>query len=368
MKQRIDSLDYLRGLFAAAVMVYHFYVWSGAAADPFAHALAYKLGVYAVGAFYVISGISFAHVYSRMRLDAPSLVSFYTKRFYRLAPLYWAAMVAGVVLVAAQGLASGGALGLPGVGQVLLNASLTFGIVQPEAYMVTGGWSIGNEMAFYLLFPFILLGMRGGGAGMAVVAALTLVAGGVFAFVLLTPAETLAAQWITYIHPLNQVHLFVAGVAVAWLPAHWRLSSRVGWAAFAALCVAFALLPLSGDTISIVAGWQRVAYSVVCVALCAVAYVSPLHLPRQVHAPLAFLGQSSYSVYLLHPLVYQYTDVALNVANLSVPAALLALPATLVVSSLAYRWVEAPMVDAGKRRADAWSGALRTRGAPAIAA
>ncbi|HEX6373057.1 MAG TPA: acyltransferase [Longimicrobium sp.] len=367
MKARIDSLDYLRGLFAASVMVYHFYVWSGAAADPFTHALVYKLGVYAVGAFYVISGISFAHVYRQMRLDGPSLISFYTKRFYRLAPLYWAAMAAGVVLVAAQGLATGNGLGLPGLGEVLLNASLTFGIVMPEAYMVTGGWSIGNEMAFYLLFPLILLGMRGGRAGMAIVAALTVATCGVFAFWLMTPNQPLAAQWTTYIHPLNQVHLFVAGVAVASLPAEWRLSSRAGWGAFAALAVAFALLPLHGDTISIVTGWQRVAYSVVCIGLCAAAYVSPLHLPGRVHAPLAFLGQSSYSVYLLHPLVYQYTDTALSVAGIGLPRALLALPATLVVSSLAYRWIEAPMVDAGKRRADAWSGALRTRSAAAVA-
>jgi peptidoglycan/LPS O-acetylase OafA/YrhL len=160
----------------------------------------------------------------------------------------------------------------------------------------------------------------------------------------------------------------VAGVAVASIPARWRMSPRAGAAAFAAFALAFALLPLGGDTIRIVTGWQRVAYSAVCIGLCAVAYLSPLHLPRWLHAPLGFLGQSSYSVYLLHPIVFSATAAALAVVGLALPPVLLALPATLVVSSLAYRWLEEPMVQVGKRRADAWANAVRARRTPALAA
>lgn len=53
---RIDSLDYLRGIMALLIMLYHYYSWiySGFDSSEFMG----RIGVYGVSIFYILSGLT----------------------------------------------------------------------------------------------------------------------------------------------------------------------------------------------------------------------------------------------------------------------------------------------------------------------
>jgi len=58
---RLNSLDYLRGIAAFGIMIYHYSSWTFGRfhADNFMG----RVGVYGVAIFYVLSGLTLFHVY-----------------------------------------------------------------------------------------------------------------------------------------------------------------------------------------------------------------------------------------------------------------------------------------------------------------
>lgn len=340
-RPRIEAVDYLRGLFACAILVYH-YTAAGFTPPPGIASLLAKLGLYGVAAFYVISGVSFGYVYRALPLTHDGLRSFYLKRGFRLLPLFWLAVAGTSVLTRT----------LPDAGTLALNLTLAFGVLAPAAYLPTGGWSIGNEVAFYLSFPFILLAMRRAGAlGYVGVLAGSLALAGGFAFIALSPALPLATQWATYIHPANQWALFVAGIGVSLAIGRVTLSSRVSYAMLAGSVLVFVLLPGGTDATRMVTGWLRIAYVAACVAICAAGALGTFPLPKVLDRTFAFLGRTSYAIYLLHPIVLPVIVVLVPGTSRVVEIAV-ATGATLFASHLVYQWVEAPMIRVGKRMAD----------------
>ena len=85
--KRIESLDYLRGLMALSVMIYHYISW-GAGPIGSEHLLG-KLGIYAVSMFYILSGLSLGLVYYGRITSASDIGSFMIKRVFRIFPLFW---------------------------------------------------------------------------------------------------------------------------------------------------------------------------------------------------------------------------------------------------------------------------------------
>jgi peptidoglycan/LPS O-acetylase OafA/YrhL len=353
---RIHAIDYLRGLFALSILVYHYADWSGVHT-----ATLEKLGIYGVCAFYVISGISFGYIYRDLRLRLPDVVAFGIKRFFRLAPLFWLATLAALMLRPAR------------LVVVLANLTLAFGIISPGAYIPTGGWSIGNEVAFYCLFPFAVLCLRRSRKLFALVVLGSVIVAVAYTAAKMPPgASTLAQHWISYIQPWNQAYLFLAGVGVAWGIGRVTLSATWSFLLLAGLLLTFVVLPIGTDQITIVTGWPRLAYVAVCVGICAVGALGTLSLPALLDRILAWLGGVSYAVYLLHPLVFDGIARALPGTSPRV-VALLATPLALVAADFVYRTIEAPMIRVGKRVADrakarpSWSngeGALTPSPAP----
>ncbi len=86
-KVRVESLDYLRGLMAISVMLYHYGYYSGILLDS--SSLLGKLGIYAVSIFYILSGLSLAIVYKNKITSTSDICNFWIKRICRIAPLFW---------------------------------------------------------------------------------------------------------------------------------------------------------------------------------------------------------------------------------------------------------------------------------------
>jgi exopolysaccharide production protein ExoZ len=139
MQGRNEPLDWLRGLLAAAIMLYHLV----------ASSLLGRLGVYGVSMFFVLSGLSIALVYHRFIIDGATAGRFFVRRVFRIWPLLWLAVIAVAVARALQGREVNWS-------QIALNLTTLFGFISPSDYINTGAWSIGNEMVYYALTPAIV--------------------------------------------------------------------------------------------------------------------------------------------------------------------------------------------------------------------
>lgn len=274
------SIQYLRAAAAIAVLIFHVTDRVGA-----------RLGAGAAGVdvFFVISGFIMWVIGAR---GSPGPAAFLTRRAERIIPLYWAVTMA---LLGAWMLAPGLFKTLqPTASHVIL--SLLFvphadptGLVAP---LVEPGWTLNFEMFFYLVFALTLWV-----PGQRRLAALT----GVLALLVglgaaLKPASAVAS---TYTSPL--LLEFLAGVWLGWA---WnkglRLPILLSVAMLAAGLGAIAYLEWAKIDI---APWRTLAWGGPSVLIVA----GGLGLERAGAAPrwpwARFLGDASYSIYLIHGLV-----------------------------------------------------------------
>jgi len=345
VRERIDSLDIFRGYMAFAVAVYHFSNWY----RPFQEGCfpAYtikKIGAYGVEGFFIISGFCFFYLYGAEVCRGRGLRNFFTKRFFRIAPLYYLAVAANLIL----GLRAGPE---HSVRMVLENASLAFGLIHPNHSLVLGGWSIGLEYVFYLGFPFLAWGASRSRAFLPVTALALLALSLPFSFVYVPGIADPDPKFHMYVQVANHAFLFLLGGLIA----HARLGSgfRLRTGPFLILAVlltlAFTLKYRNFyDDWVIMAGWARYWFLAICFA--GVALFAFYDFPD---SPLKtagkFMGDVSYSVYLLHPLVYEgvrrWTPGSLG----AWPHFLLGLGLTIGLSALTYRFLEKPMMGVGRR-------------------
>ena len=293
MANRLHALDYVRGLAATAIMGYHYTSWSYAA--PGADEFLGRVGLYGVAIFYILSGLTLYHVYAaRLKLNSGGLLSFAKKRILRIFPLLW------LVTLITIGLKSIDYNGY----DLLLNLSGAFGFLKWDAYYATGVWSIGNELVFYAMFPFFIWAAR---KSWIVLAFLTLITFGCFTYFatsVLTPSANLSTQWRDYINPLNQAFLFAAGIVLGYIFKHRDLNKAVTGGLIGFGLLAFIFLPSGQEQIGIVSGAPRVAFTSICAAICLGAYKVSGQIKGLLGWALTMLGEASYSIYLLHPLVY----------------------------------------------------------------
>jgi peptidoglycan/LPS O-acetylase OafA/YrhL len=304
------------------------------------------LGVYAVEGFFLISGFCFFHLYAGQRFDRQELKRFHIKRFFRIAPLYYCAVLLGVVFALDQTV---GPRVTPQ--RVVENVTLSFGLIHPNHSMVIGGWSIGIEYVFYLVFPVLAFIARSRLALYALTLAALAWAIPYNFDVVQNAAEP--RQFHAYVQLPNHAGLFMLGAVVADLRAQIR-SRMPAWGLLLSLLLigsAAALTqPYFLEHLEVMIGMPRVKYialSFVVVLLFAFTQLSTLGWLR----PLVWLGEASYSVYLMHPYAWRLVE-PLFTPQLSPMARMVAgLCATLALSALTYRVIERPSNALGRKLA-----------------
>lgn len=287
---RVYGLDLIRGVCALAVCLYHVFLWTGVAD-------LHTLGTYGVYIFFVVSGASLYIGYAERHFGKSEIKRFFLRRFFRLAPLYIGIVCFWVLLTLTL------SRNVPGVGTLLLNVSLLFGFANPgDTSIVTGGWSIGIEVVFYVLFPLLLPLVR---------SRLWLALLGV-SFILqhayirsvLDTANDLPEAWTDYTQPLSFIFYFVAGLCLARAVRHGQLPhSRWYWLPMAFLLAILFTVP-SANYKSILLGPAGWTLSLIAV-LVAVSSAG-LHLGTRSRAIAELMGSMSYGLYLIHPFVYGF--------------------------------------------------------------
>ncbi len=342
--KRVKTLDYLRGIMAACVMLYHFSIWTAGTLDV--GTFLAKVGIYGVSIFYILSGLTLFLVYqSSFRGSWEEINSFAIKRIFRIFPLLWLSSLLTIALKYYQHKP------LPTLWTLWLNITGLYGFISPGACISVGAWSIGNELVFYALFPFILWLLQKNRNGFYIFWVITCLMSCYISFYQLDTHILLAKQWGIYINPLNQLFFFVGGIAIGTFDQKsldvFRYQS--GRRIFVIVVLAFILYPVEGNQIQIVAGWERIVFSTLSFVVCTSFYATRgKYIILPLEELLSFLGETSYSIYLLHPLVFfGLKEVSMKYLSTR-EHFIISLLLTLCASYISYQLLEKPVVRLGK--------------------
>lgn len=351
-RQRVELLDYLRGFMALSILVYHYSAWIGIQYFPLLDNVISRLGLYGVLAFYVLSGASMGIVYSQKTMKKSFLIDFSIKRFFRLAPLFYIATTGMVTLIFIEGFISGDYSKLPSVRELVLNYTLTFGWLSPDSYITTGAWSIGNEMVFYSILPFMLFLLNKSTKYLYVFFVGTILASAYFSLHLIDPTQSLESQWATYINPIHLLYLFTAGFIIGTLLKHGVQIRKKYLLLLLVISISvFVFLPADdANRISYVTGYHKILFSISVFSFCLFATFWGETKKNVFTKIFKFLGDTSYSIYLVHPLVYIVLKVIFEFTSITNPILLILLSAslTLIASSVIYKYAEVPFVNRGR--------------------
>ncbi|MCA0153510.1 acyltransferase family protein [Winogradskyella vincentii] len=323
---RINTLDYLRGLMALGIMIYHYYIWTFNKLG--ADSIIGITGVYGVSVFYILSGLTLYHVYNKS-LKLQNTLDFFIKRIFRILPLLWLSVGLNIFLLNKS----------YDFNTVFLNLTGLFGYLDHDNYVTTGAWSIGNELVFYSLFPLIIISSSWKHYLNNFFFIISLIVGLYFAYFKLVPTESLSGQWSNYINPLNQIYLFAGGSIIA----KYLSNKKNNFIAitFLLLCVLFIILyQVDGDLINLVTGNNRIYFSACAFTLTSAFYLIDIKIHKLFHWLLLKLGHISYSIYLMHAIIYWYSAQFINKKNNQLLFFFLCIGITLLVSWFTYHYYE----------------------------
>lgn len=341
---RYASLDYLRGLMALAILVFHYDKWLTGNWD--ASSMHGRLGVYAVSIFFILSGLALTLAYeNRLDTSLKSWLSFFKNRIFRIFPLLWLTTLATLLIDE-----------VPRTARVIfLNLTGLFGWVNPAEDVATGAWSIGCELVFYAGFPtLLLLAKQSSGLFLGLFAASL---GLCFwcAFAWFSPQNMAQTEWWEpYVQVANQACFFGSGMAIGLFRSESARLSTLFWRILLVITLLmFAFWPIDAQAFSLIYGWNRVILSGICIVVVLAFFNSKLQWSGISHQFLVWLGAISYSLYLIHPLVFRALRSVLakfDVALTYWPTLLLATLITLLASYVSYRYLEKPAMEWGKKR------------------
>lgn len=334
--QRYESLDWLRGFCALAIMLYHVIGWELYHANS--GSLLGVMGVYGVSIFFVLSGLSMAIVYHSYIKDIQTSLVFFIRRLFRLLPLLWVVISAAVAIsfifknpIAAE--------------KILLNITLLFGFVAPDQYINTGAWSIGNECVYYAFTPiFIWLYAKNKLWGNLAVIVTALI-GCYFAFGVLDESKKLSAQWSNYINPFNNFFLYACGLALYYNFKDSKFNDMLSIGLIVVPLLIYAFYPVDVDQIYIATDYNRIIFALAAVAMTLGFYKLSINLPQVIAKPFSNLGEATYGIYLLHPIIYLVVNKI--IAN-PVLCVILTCIATIITANISYKFYERPFIKLGK--------------------
>ena len=343
--KRLPSLDYLRGLAALGIMVFHYSMWVFGfftAADFLG-----RVGIYGVSIFYVLSGLTLYHVYYNKIKPPykPGMADFAIKRIFRIFPLLWLVTIITILLKP----------GIFPLNNIILNITGLFGLVCWNDTISYGAWSIGNELVFYLFFPLFIILSQKSKILFSVLSVIILLIYLWFAFVKIDSTKTLAEYFNDYTNPLNQLFLFLGGYLIGYLLKDISVKRNLSLFALLICLLAFILLPAKGDSVMLITGFNRVYFTFICLTVCFLFYKTDFQLPRLAHRALQTLGEISYALYLIHPVIWHIVATVIHKYAVTINKWVnlgICFTVSLFTAYIIYRFYERAFMKAGSRVAE----------------
>jgi peptidoglycan/LPS O-acetylase OafA/YrhL len=357
--KKYDYIDAMRGYAILLVILAH----STHAIPPSSSSVSTALSLAGTGVqlFYIASALTLCMSFRfRAALELHPLRNFFIRRFFRIAPMFYLAIVFYLIL---DGLAP--RYWAPdGIGLFEVVSTILFiNGVHPEAInsVVPGGWSIAVEMTFYLVLPFVLLRVT------SIKSALWFLALSLVIYVaaaiglrrLLQGAYVQNPHLIDgfiYMNFLSQLPVFAIGIATYFAMGSRFFSPRnlaIGNLLYLTLFVAAFALPevlrrhITTNHVFISTAYAMVALNLAC---------WPIQV--LVNRMIVWIGKISFSMYLSHfaVLVLFAETGAIDVFGSGNAACfaywLSVVGLTATVSRITYALVELPGIGFGKRLID----------------
>ncbi len=305
LRPRMPELDSLRGVAILLVVFCHGYFWScgvtglGTVAKAFVEIT--RAGWLGVNLFFVLSGFLITGILVDSRHKEGYFRRFYARRALRILPAYFAILL--VVLVSIHKSFAFVALSF----FYLSNVTPLFGVVQSYAPL----WSLAVEEHFYLLWPTIVHRFSVRKVGQIAIAVVCIV-----------PALRFVSYSVGWRAGLSEYTWLVAdGLAMgAWLAVLVRKPwltrerlARISTGAFAAAVIASIALAKFGILTRqrpLGAAFQESCGDLAFFGLVGLALLLGTgRWKALIHRPLlAFYGEISYGLYLVHLLVFGWYD------------------------------------------------------------
>ena len=208
--RRNPSLDLLRGVAISMVVLTHCSQRAGSVI-PCLQFFSLHYGELGVQLFFIVSGYTMMLTFGES-IDPASTRSFYIRRIFRIAPLFWAAITLYLILPTPPDQRVWAPDGIEASTVALTFLFLHWTSATAFNSVVPGGWSIAVEVQFYLLFPLLLYIFRRRNGQLlcyALIAIVTVVA--------MLLADYVLQSHLTASLPPNQSHLSRA-FYFTWLP------------------------------------------------------------------------------------------------------------------------------------------------------
>lgn len=331
---RVEGLDWLRGMMAISIMLYHYTGWKICSHDS--SDVLGRLGVYGVSTFFVLSGLSLAIVYGEYIDSFRSAADFYKRRIFRILPL----MCLVTTFISVVERRSDFLI-------IFLNYSTLFGFIAPDKYIPTGAWSIGNEMVYYLFTPLIFFVFNNKKNFGILIFLITVIIALFFSFDFLKTSATLADQWTVYINPFNNFFLFTTGIYIYFNLKNVQINNYVLSAGILLIAAIFVLYPVSGNQINIVTGSNRLVFSMLSIFMVIIFWkMDPSFIPIIIRKNLNALGMATYSIYLLHPIVMRMNEEITFLNRYSI--VVFSMLFSIILSVIVYKYFEKPFTKMGK--------------------
>ena len=349
-EQLLPGVHGLRGIAALAVVLFHIvHLAKLAVPEPFQF-IASDFGK-SVHLFFVLSAFSLMHSTTHTMQRSSWVKEYFIKRFFRIAPLFYCLLAAMVLWPVIRGQA------IPVSWQtLLLNLTFTFGLV-PWTDIVWASWTVGVEMLFYALLPVLMLTVHSSRAtlGLAVVGIFVSMASG--ALLHAHYAHTMPLykyNWAYFSFAPNFCYFALGMYAFRVAQEADRNSNgmRLGVAGLASLLL---LLLFAGRPL----GWHSdiVLWGIAFAAL--TLWQSRWPSGWCANRVFEYVGERSYSVYLLHPVMIALLKSPIqSLYGMLQPmlgayafffCALVVLVPLLLVAELSYRLIEIPGIRYGRR-------------------
>ena len=345
----------LRGIAAIAVFLFHLvHIGNISVPEPFEF-ISQEFGK-GVQLFFVLSAFSLMHSTRQKLHRSDWMIEYFIKRFFRIAPLYYLMML-GMIFWPRI---------VSGAWQfdfetILLNLTFTFGFA-PWTGIVWAGWSVGVEMIFYAIFPVLLMTIRTPASTLMLVVISIFVT---YAARTLLDAHYEHTVWLYqynwgYFSFAGNLCFFALGMyafQVVNQPVQARAINNWVIPGFALGMLGLLLFTNAGSQLKQLWNAEMIAWGIGLASLCAWQATRPGRWAA--NRVCEFLGERSYSIYLLHPVVivlfrgrieYLYDALTQIVGSYAyfLCAAIVFVP-LIILAEITYRMVEVPFIRFGWR-------------------
>ncbi len=322
----LPSLHLLRGVCAVGVACYHFMAWQY-------NVVISSMGTFGVYTFFTLSAVVLLHRHSpefSESISRSSLLTFYRLRIARVVPLLAAVAIFGMLLAHLKS-------GVPIAdvwSKTFLTASGLMAFHMPGFISTTAGaWSLGIEIAFYIVFPVLALLLAG--SSVRFLAALVVMAlFAQYALLVSLPETTSPDFWDKYIMPLTFAPFFAFGFLIHAAP---RSETRKNF-----VCAILAVALLFGFSVVIEANVYRAGpayWLLTSLSAGSVYFALNAKMPAALDRFSHFLGDISYSLYLTHWMAYELIK-GRDLGFAAIPVFAIS---ALAISVLAWQIIEKPM-------------------------